>query len=237
MIAIKFFHDVICSFCFPMSYRMRQVQKEMPEVKIIHRSFALARDSKGHEEMFGSRENAKNDILSHWVHANQNDALHRFNIEGMNEADFLFPTSMNSLLASKAAGVVGGQTGYWSVFDALQTGLFVNSQNIDDLNVIESIVKASSIDFKKWQQTFTDPATLTLVEDDFLLANTYQLTGDPALIVNGKYLISGAQPMDQISQAIETIKDKETPIIEVIENNESEHGSCNMENGKWVCTD
>ena len=237
MITIEFFHDVICSFCFPMSYRMRQVQKQMPEIKIIHRSFALAKDNEDHEQMFGSRENAKNEILSHWVHANQNDDLHRFNIEGMREADFLFPTSMNGLLAAKAASVVAGEAGYWTIFDALQTGLFVDSQNIDDLTVIEAIVKKSSIDFDKWQQAFVDPATLTLVEDDFRLANAYQLTGVPALIINRKYLLNGAQPMDQIIQAIQTIKEKEMPTLEVLETSDSENSSCNMEDGKWVCKD
>ena len=237
MITIEFFHDVICSFCFPMSYRMRQVQKELPEIKIIHRSFALAREDADHVQMFGSRENAKNEILSHWVHANQNDDLHRFNIKGMKQADFLFPTSMNGLLAAKAASVVDGEDGYWAIFDALQTALFVNNQNIDDRDVIEAIVQDSSIDFEKWQHAFKDPATLALVEDDFRVANAYQLTGVPALIVNGKYLINGAQPMDQIIQALDTIKEKEAPIIEVIENSESEYGSCNMEDGKWVCKD
>ncbi|MGM0218149.1 DsbA family oxidoreductase [Enterococcus sp. AZ126] len=237
MITIEFFHDVICSFCFPMSYRMRQVQKQMPEIKIIHRSFALAKDNEDHEQMFGSRENAKNEILSHWVHANQNDDLHRFNIEGMREANFLFPTSMNGLLAAKAAGVVAGEAGYWMIFDALQTGLFVDSQNIDDLAVIEAIVKESSIDFDKWQQALIDPATLTLVEDDFRLVNAYQLTGVPALIINGKYLINGAQPMDQIIQAIQTIKEKEMTTLEVLETSDSENSSCKMEDGKWVCKD
>ncbi|OJG24625.1 hypothetical protein RU98_GL001691 [Enterococcus caccae] len=216
---------------------MRQVQKEMPDINIIHRSFALARDEEDHKQMFGSRENAKNEILSHWVHANQNDDLHRFNIEGMRAADFLFPTSMNGLLAAKAAGVVGGEASYWDMFDALQTALFVDSKDIDDINIIESIVKNSSIDFEKWQQAFTNPETLALVEDDFRLANAYQLSGVPALIVNGKYLINGAQPLDQIMQAIATIKEKETPIIEVLKNDESENGSCNMEDGKWVCKD
>ncbi|MBM7688842.1 DsbA family oxidoreductase [Enterococcus ureilyticus] len=235
MITIEFFHDVICSFCFPMSYRMRQVKKEMPEIKVIHRSFALARESQDHDRMFGSRENAKKEILSHWFHANQNDELHRFNIEGMRETDFLFPTSMNGLLAAKAAGIVVGEDSYWDVFDALQAALFMDSRNIDDLDVLEAIIKNCSIDFEKWQSAFTDPATLALVEEDFNLANAYQLTGVPALIVNGKYLINGAQPMEQIIQAIQIIKEKESPVIEIIKNNDSGDGSCNMEDGKWVC--
>ncbi|MEI5995004.1 DsbA family oxidoreductase [Candidatus Enterococcus mansonii] len=235
MITIEFFHDVICSFCFPMSYRMRLVQKEFPEIKIIHRSFALARDEKDHEQMFGSRENAKNEILSHWVHANQNDDLHRFNIDGMKKTAFPFPTSMSGLLAAKAASVVGGQNGYWDAFDALQEALFVNNQNIEDLNVIQSVIKKTAIDFEKWQQAFNDPETLDLVEEDFRLATAYQLSGVPALIVNGKYLINGAQPLEQVLQALQTIKEKETPIIDITDTNQPNSGSCSMEDGQWVC--
>lgn len=38
-VEIEFFHDVICSFCFPMSYRMRQLQEQMPDLQIVHRSY------------------------------------------------------------------------------------------------------------------------------------------------------------------------------------------------------
>lgn len=235
MITIEFFHDVICSFCFPMSDRMRRVQVEMPDINIVHRSFALAWEPENLAQMFGSRGQAKNEILSHWVHANQNDERHRFNIDGMKEADFLFPTSKNGLLAAKAAGVAAGENGYWEVFDALQEALFVNSQNIEDLDVIKTVIQHSSIDAEKWQQAFADPTTLSLVEKDFQLANAYQLTGVPALIINGKYLINGAQPYEQIIQAIQTIQEKESSVIEIIENSQAENGACNIEDGKWAC--
>ncbi|MGC6768367.1 DsbA family oxidoreductase [Enterococcus sp. LJL51] len=225
MIAIEFFHDVICSFCFPMSYRMRQVQ-------IVHRSFPLAKEPQDLAQMFGSREQAKSEILSHWVHANQNDELHRFNIKGMKKTDFLFPTSMNGLLAAKAAGVVAGEAGYWDIFDALQEELFVKNQNIEDLAVIERLIKSSSIDFTKWQEAFDSPETLALVEADFHLADTYQLKGVPALIVNGKYLINGAQPLEQIIQALQTIKEKEAPVIEILEPTDANNRACTIENRK-----
>ncbi|KAJ73436.1 DSBA oxidoreductase [Enterococcus faecalis AZ19] len=35
---IEFFHDVICSFCFPMSDRMHEIQQEFPDIELIHRS-------------------------------------------------------------------------------------------------------------------------------------------------------------------------------------------------------
>ena len=89
-LSIEFFHDVICSFCFPMSYRMRQIEKLMPDAEIIHRSFALVREEYDFDVMFGSREEAKEEILSHWEHANENDDLHRFNIAGMRRRIFCF---------------------------------------------------------------------------------------------------------------------------------------------------
>ncbi|HLR89020.1 MAG TPA: hypothetical protein VK042_04775 [Atopostipes sp.] len=70
--------------------------------------------------MFGSHEAVKPEVMSHWEHANENDDEHRFNIEGMKEQDFLFPTSKNGLIAAKAAGIIAGDSGYWDICDAIQ---------------------------------------------------------------------------------------------------------------------
>ena len=102
---IEFYHDVICSFCFPMSYRVRQLVKKYPKLEIIHRSFALAWEEEQMIEMFGTHENAKSEIMTHWAQANQQDELRRFNIPGMKAKDFLFPTSKNPLKAAKAASI------------------------------------------------------------------------------------------------------------------------------------
>ena len=67
-IKVEFFHDVICSFCFPMSYRMRQLQMMMPDIEIVHRSFALVKSEHDFDRMFGSRDEAKSEILEHWEH-------------------------------------------------------------------------------------------------------------------------------------------------------------------------
>lgn len=221
---IEFFHDVICSFCFPMSYRMRQLAAEMPNLTVTHRSFALARTEDDLIAMFGSRERAKTEIMSHWEHANHNDDLHRFNIDGMRAANFPFPTSMNGLLASKAAGIIGGDDAYWDAFDALQQKLFVENQDIEDLNVIADAIKTTNLDFDAWQTQFNAPETLAAVEADFKLAAAYQIQSVPTLIVNGKYRINGAQPLENIKAAIQQIS------IE-----EMDGASCKIVNGQMYC--
>lgn len=201
-ITIEFFHDVICSFCYPMSYRMRQLQDMMPEVEIIHRSFALVKSETDFNTMFGSRARAKEEIMRHWEHANFNDDQHRFNISGMKRADFPFPSSMKGLLASKAAGFTAGQSGYWDVFDALQHALFTENRNVEDQSVIDDCVRNSGIDFMTWQAHYLSDAAREAVERDLLLAQEYQISSIPTLIINGKHRVSGAQPLSRLTKAI-----------------------------------
>ena len=205
-LSIEFFHDVICSFCFPMSYRMRQIEKLMPDIEIIHRSFALVREEYDFDVMFGSREDAKEEILGHWEHANENDDLHRFNIEGMRKANFLFPGSMKGLLACKAAYFAGGSASYWDVFDALQNALFVRSLNIGDQEVIESVVRETLADFDAWKKHYEAPETLEAVEADLMLAERYGVRSVPHLVINGKHHVSGAIGLDKIIEALGKIK-------------------------------
>ncbi len=203
-IQIEFFHDVICSFCFPMSYRMRQIAEMMPEVEIVHRSFALIKDEQDFDRMFGSREAAKEEIVTHWEQANKNDDLHRFNIAGMLETDFLFPTSMPGLVACKAASFVGGDAAYWDVFDALQQALFVQNGNIGDQDVLDAIIKETGIDLEQWKVHCGDPKTQQAVEEDFRLVQEYGVNVVPCLIINGKQITRGAQPVRRIIQAIQS---------------------------------
>ncbi|GLC81754.1 DsbA family oxidoreductase [Lacrimispora brassicae] len=227
-VTVEFFHDVICSFCFPMSYRMRQLQKMMPEVQIVHRSYALVKSERDFDEMFGSRAAAKTEILSHWEQANQNDDLHRFNISGMHQAEFPFPTSMKALTACKAAYFTAGDAGYWDVFDALQNALFVKNRNIEELDIINECIRQSGIDFAKWEQHYNSDNTKEAVEKDLLLANQYGVDVVPCLIIDGKYRISGAQPLTQIIQAIQDAAETQEPPL-------SAGASCRLDGGKINC--
>ncbi|NYD67563.1 DsbA family oxidoreductase [Agromyces atrinae] len=207
-IQVEFFHDVICSFCFPMSYRMRQLVESMPNVDIVHRSFALVSEPRDFDRMFGSRERAKGEILSHWRAANMNDDLHRFNIVGMQNSDFPFPTSLNGLRAAKAAWFVGGEAAYWDAFDALQAAFFIQSKDVGDDGVIRSAIAGSGINVDAWSAHYESDAVADAVTADLSRAAQYGVRGVPALVVNGEHLISGAQPLAALKDALTRIGDE-----------------------------
>lgn len=237
-LTIEFFHDVICSFCFPMSYRMRQIKDVLPEVTIIHRSFALAPDEKSLASMFGSREEAKAEILDHWYYANQNDDLHRFDIAGMQAEDFLFPTSMPGLRAAKAAGLLGGEVLYWDVFDALQKELFTEHKNIDDEAVVRRLVETVLKEkIEDWDLLYHSKELDAALQEDFEKVQSYGIHSVPCLIIEGKYKLSGAQPYEMILANLKRIlaekkKAENDPMI-ILESNVEP--SCSFINGKWIC--
>ena len=203
---IEFFHDTICSFCFPMSYKMRIIAKEMPDAEIIHRSFSLVWSKAALIEMYGSMENAKNELLEHWEDANMTDPLRRFNAEGMRAADFDFPTSKNALLASKAAGIIGGEAAYWDLFDELQKAMFMNSKDISQIEEIEECVKAVGLDFDAWQNQFNAPDTLAKVRADISLGRRYRVTVVPTLIVNEKIKLPGSLSLEELRSSLANVK-------------------------------
>lgn len=231
MVQIEFFHDAICSFCFPMSARMRKIAEKYDNIEISHRSFALGWTEDDFIGMFGSREAVKPEVLQHWKHANQNDDQHRFNIEGMREQDFLFPLSRPALLAAKAAGIVGGETMYWDVFDRIQHKLFVENKNVEDFIVLKEAVLATSVSYEDWEKQFQKKETEEKVLEDIAKARSYGVVSVPTLVVNGKYKISGARTIQELEQILQNIAKEEQLNLFAEGSN-----TCQMNNGKWECT-
>lgn len=233
---IEFFHDVICSFCFPMSARMRKIADLFPEVDIIHRSFALGWDEMDFIRMFGSRKAVKPEVLTHWVHANQNDEEHRFNIEGMRKTDFDFPLSRLPLLSAKAAGMIGGEKAYWDAFDKIQQKLFVENKNIEEQVVIEEAIAEAGIDVEKWREQLNNPLTEEMVREDFERVRRYGIRSVPSLVINGQTLISGAIPLERLVEALKTIAAQERQEqANIQDNNLDGNGSCNLNEKGMNC--
>lgn len=237
MIKIEFFHDVICSFCFPMSARMRRIAKKYNNIEINHRSFALGWEAEDFIRSFGSREAVKPEVLGHWAHANKNDDEHRFNIEGMRQTDFNFPISKPGLKAAKAAGLIGGDNMYWDVFDRIQNKLFVENKNIEDIAVLEEAVRETSISFADWKAQFENDETEKAVLADLQLAQAYGVNSVPTLVINQKYAIAGAQSQEEIEKLLVRISKDEGIPLNKIQTLQADDigGSCSIADGKWKC--
>lgn len=192
MAEIEFFHNVVCSYCFVQSKRLRKLMEDYPDIGVKHRSFPLKYQKDKEDLPFRTYDDKSGDILKHWESANRIDEEHRFNIEGMREKDFEFPTSRLAEMAIKAGVMVSGSEIHWDLFDHFQNALFVRNLNIEDDQVVRDLIKETSIDYDKWEKNYEDPATEQELFKDYEKMEEYDLNLIPSIVLAEEKVLKGA---------------------------------------------
>ncbi|WFD09669.1 DsbA family oxidoreductase [Tepidibacter hydrothermalis] len=201
-VTIEFFHDVICSWCYILSPRLRKLVKEIPEVEVIHHSFALSKSPEHTIRMFGSMENAKKEIMDHWRASNINDDNNRINADLMESRNFDYPHSLPGLLGCKAAELQGGQKVHWDYFDLVQKAHLTEARNIADLEVLYDIASKVGLNKEKFINDYNSKIVMKMVEDDIKLSKQKRINSVPTLIINSEQKISGALKYNDLKELI-----------------------------------
>lgn len=85
---------------------------------------------------------------------------------------------------------------------------FVNGENISDKSILLKIADKAGLDVEKAKETLNEKKYATEVRDDINLAQRYEIQGVPFFIINNKYALSGAQPVDAFVQAFDKIAEE-----------------------------
>lgn len=184
MAEIEFFHNVVCSYCFVQSKRLRNLMEDYPDIGVKHRSFPLKYQKNKEAFPFRMYDDKSGDILKHWESANRIDEEHRFNIEGMREKVFEFPTSRLAEIAIKAGVMAGGAEVHWD--------LFVRNLNIGDDPTVRDLIKETDIEYDKWENLYEDPETEQKLFKDYELVEEYDLNLIPSIVLEEEKVIKGA---------------------------------------------
>lgn len=207
-LTVDFFHDVICGWCYVLSPRLRQLEKEL-DLDVHHHAFALSASKEDMVQRFGSMPQAKDVILGHWQQCAIADDQPRINVEGMRRQSFEYPTSMPGLLACKAVEKQAGQQRYWDYFDAVQHAHMSENRNIADPEVLISLADELGLDTQRFKLDWQAPERLEEIEQDRQLAQDFGIQSVPSLVVNRRWLLSGAQPLDELHQQLQQIQQSE----------------------------
>lgn len=105
----------------------------------------------------------------------------------------------------KWAGEQGQQT---AMKQALFEAYFGKGMDVSDQDVLLSIVEGLGLDRAKTKQVLESDQFNTAVREDEAQYQRAGVTSVPAFIINGKYLISGAQEPDAFVQAVQEISGK-----------------------------
>ena len=119
------------------------------------------------------------------------------------------PWGINSrpaLIGAKYAEAQGVGPAY---HDAVMRAYWLEAQSIEDLAVLAKLAVASGLDREAFLTALTDPALEQEVLNDIAWAHTNGISGVPALVLQGKYLVSGAQPYAVLTNVVEQIRAEE----------------------------
>ncbi|HZH28282.1 MAG TPA: DsbA family protein [Azospirillaceae bacterium] len=205
-VVIDFYHDVVCSWCFVMSPRLRIISKELP-IEVRHRSFVL-QDSR--EEMvrrWGSLEDAKTQIMGHWAAcAEVDDYEGRINVEGMMRQTFEYPSGLAGTLACKAAEIQGGQEAHWDMFDAVQKAHLTDSRNIADTDVLMDVARQVGLKMDRFEVDFLHPETRRLVEVDRAEARRLGIRSIPSLVIMEAGILMQTTPLPELRENLKAVQ-------------------------------
>ena len=111
--------------------------------------------------------------------------------------------SRSALIGAKVAEAQGYGPQY---YDAVLRAYWQRANNIGDVEVLAEIAQAIGLEREAFLAALRQPLYEAQVEDDIQQAYQYGLTGVPALIFGGRYLVSGAQPYEVLKQVVEKVE-------------------------------
>ncbi|WP_200865267.1 DsbA family oxidoreductase [Geobacillus genomosp. 3] len=204
ILPVDFFHDVLCAWCYALSPRLRRLVDELKNKGIVlevrHHCFALAPTSDDLVRMFGSKEWAKKEILSHWRAANVNSDEKCIRADLMETRTHDYPFSMPGLIACQAAAKQRGEEAHWDYFDRLQYTHLTECLDITQEEVLIYCAKEIGLDTERFVQNLHDEQTKKAVEADIALAREWGIGAVPALIIAQKWHVSGAQKTERLRE-------------------------------------
>ena len=87
---------------------------------------------------------------------------------------------------------------------------FTESKNLSDVDTLATIAEASGLDKQESLKVINDKnAYANDVRIDEAIAQQYQISGVPYFIINQKYAISGAQPLETFVGALQQVWEEE----------------------------
>lgn len=92
--------------------------------------------------------------------------------------------------------------------EALFEAYFVDGKNISDTETLLEITDKVGLNTEKAAEVLSKQVHASEVKDDITLAQRYGVQGVPFFILNNKYALSGAQPVDAFVQAFDKIAEE-----------------------------
>ncbi|HXS38258.1 MAG TPA: DsbA family oxidoreductase [Flavipsychrobacter sp.] len=199
--------DVVCPWCYLGEARLQQAISEVKDqydVEVELMPFELNPDTpekgENHKEYLAKKFGSSSRVDS--AHA-QMTSLGK--IEGVEYNFDKVKVTSNTFKAHRLIWLAKQYDVQEQVANDLYKSYFTDGKDVNDTEVLKSIAVANGIRQEKIAPFFESnegAAEVRQMEED---AHSAGITGVPAFIINNKYLVSGAQPVEVFKEVFEKV--------------------------------
>ncbi|MBM7692103.1 protein disulfide-isomerase [Peribacillus deserti] len=229
---IEVWSDFVCPFCYIGKRRLEEALAQFPnkdKVEVEFKSFELDPNAEKfagkniHQalaEKYGMTiEQARN--------ANEGVGQQAASVGLAFNFDDMKPT--NTFDAHRLAKFAKTQGKEAQITEKLLYAYFTESKDLGNLEVLADLASSAGLDRHETMQVLEDKnAYSNDVRIDEAIAQQYGVTGVPFFVINQKYAISGAQPIETFVNAIQKVwlEENPAPKLQDLSGNSSLKASC-----------
>ncbi|HBV14506.1 DsbA family oxidoreductase [Chryseobacterium carnipullorum] len=203
---IEIWSDVMCPFCYIGKNNFEQALEKLPfknEVEVEWKSFQLdptldPLQPQNTIEYFKEKKGLPADQTSQMI----GQVAQMGKGAGI---DFNFEKALiiNTFSAHKLLHLAKKHGKANEMEEALFIAHFIDGKNVGDLEELISLAEKSGIDQEEARQALTSDQFDNEVNQDIQEAKNNGISGVPFFILNGKYAVSGAQPIEVFADALQ----------------------------------
>ncbi|KQT23289.1 disulfide bond formation protein DsbA [Chryseobacterium sp. Leaf405] len=222
---IEIWSDVMCPFCYIGKNNFEQALEKLPfkdQVEVEWKSFQLdptldPEETKTTFEYFKEKKG--------FPEAQAQQMIGQVKQMGASAGiDFNFEKALitNTFSAHKLLHLAKKYNKSNEMEEALFIAHFIDGKNVGDLETLISLADSLGIDKDEAKNVLASEEFNQEVNQDILEGKNNGVTGVPFFILNGKYAVSGAQPVELFANALQQTYDETvTPLTNISDNGAS----------------
>jgi len=216
---IDIWSDVVCPWCYIGKRRLERALADFPgqdEVEVVYHSFLLDPSAPTEPTETAQEMLARKYRMSpHQAAEAQGRVIALAAEEGMHwrheESPHVGTVDAHRLL--HLAREEGKQV---ELKEALLDAYFTEARNVGDHAVLREVALAVGLDALRIDEVLAGREYADAVEGDIAQARAYGATGVPFFVVDQKYGVSGAQPVELFTQLLERAWSESRPALQTV---------------------
>ncbi|SES92641.1 protein disulfide-isomerase [Salinibacillus kushneri] len=206
---IEVWSDFVCPFCYIGKRRLEMALDQFPhsdEIEVEFRSFELDPNAPKYAEegIYDSLALKFGSSIEQVKEMNKGIIQQAADIGLTYNYDNMKPT--NTFDAHRLAKYAKTQGKEKELIENFLHGYFTENKNVGDIDTIADIAEDSGIDRDQALEVLNDETAYAGdVREDEQMAQQMGASGVPFFVINRKYSLSGAQPLDTFKEALEKV--------------------------------